>query len=144
MTPYFVPDESILLMIGNAAMSVVDVRIVLPQVPDKAYVYVMTKDNAEKLIRLGVKIYYLKDAFVHSKVVLTEKCAVVGTANIDMRSFYQQFENAVITDDDKVISDVLNDFEKTFPDCEKPDKAEKHGLIKGTVVKALRIVSPLM
>ncbi len=144
MTPYFVPDESILLMIGNAAMAGVDVRLVLPEVPDKAYVYVMTKDNAEKLIKLGVKIYYVKDAFVHSKIVLTEKCAVVGTANIDMRSFYQQFENAVITDDKQVLADVLEDFEKTFPDCVNPQKAEKHGLIKGTVVKALRIVSPLM
>lgn len=144
MTPYFVPDESIALMIGNAAMAGVDVRLVLPQVPDKAYVYVMTKDNAEKLIKLGVKIYYVKDAFVHSKIVLTEKCAVIGTANIDMRSFYQQFENAVITDDKGVLSDVLSDFERTFPDSENPQKAEKHGFIKGAVVKALRIVSPLM
>jgi len=144
MTPYFVPDESILLMIGNAAMSGVDVRLVLPEVPDKAYVYVMTKDNAEKLIKLGVKIYYVKDAFVHSKVVLTEKCALVGSANIDMRSFYQQFEDMVITDDISVMRDVLADFENTFPDCVHPETAEKHGLIKGTVVKALRIVSPLM
>ena len=144
MTPYFVPDESVMLMIGNAAMAGVDVRIVLPQVPDKAYVYVMTKDNAEKLIKLGVKIYYVKDAFVHSKIVLTEKCAVVGTANIDMRSFYQQFENAVITDDKGVMDGVLADFENTFPDSVNPSKAERHGPIKGTVVKALRIVSPLM
>ncbi len=144
MTPYFVPDESILLMIGNAAMAGVDVRLVLPEVPDKAYVYVMTKDNAEKLIKLGVKINYVKDAFVHSKVVITEKCAVIGTANIDMRSFYQQFENAVLTDDKQVMADVFADFERTFPDCNCPDKAEKKGVVKGLVTKALRIVSPLM
>ena len=61
-----------------------------------------------------------------------------------MRQFYQQFENAVITDDKTVLADVLGDFERTFPDSVNPQKAEKHGLIKGTVVKALRIVSPLM
>jgi cardiolipin synthase len=144
MTPYFVPDEGITQLIINAALSGVDVRIVLPSVPDKLYVYLLTKDNAEKLISCGVKIYYVEDAFVHSKIVLTENCAVVGSVNFDMRSFYQQFENSVISDDKKLLADINADFKQAFADSLQVTKPERKGLIKTVAVKALRIVGPLM
>jgi cardiolipin synthase len=144
MTPYFVPDEGITQLIINAALSGVDVRIVLPSVPDKLYVYLLTKDNAEKLISYGVKIYYVEDAFVHSKIVLTENCAVVGSVNFDMRSFYQQFENSVISNDENLLADINADFKQTFADSLQPTKPERKGIIKAIAVKALRIVGPLM
>lgn len=144
MTPYFIPDDSIVQSLVNKALSGVDVRIVLPSVPDKYYVYLITRDNAEKLIKYGVKIYYLKDSFVHSKLVITESCAVVGTVNFDMRSFYQQFENAVLTDDQSVVAEISEDFERTFPDCDNPQKAARNGLIRTVAIALLRFVSPLM
>lgn len=69
-----------------------DVRIVLPGVPDKGFVYLISLDNADKLTKSGVKVYTMSDAFVHTKSVLTEKCAVIGSANFDLRSFFQQYE----------------------------------------------------
>ncbi len=144
MTPYFIPDDSVVQALANKAMSGVDVRIILPSVPDKYYVYLVTRDNAEKLIKYGVKIYYLRDSFVHSKLVLTESCAVVGTVNFDMRSFYQQFEDGVVTDDFSVVAAVAQDFENTFPDCENPAKASKGGIVRTAAVGLLRLVSPLM
>ena len=144
MTPYFIPDDSVVQSLINKALSGVDVRIILPSVPDKYYVYLVTRDNAEKLIKYGVKIYYLRDSFVHSKLVITENCAVVGTVNFDMRSFYQQFEDAVFTDDMSVVAAISQDFENTFPDCDKPAKAARNGLVKTVAIALLRFVSPLM
>ncbi len=144
MTPYFIPDDSIVQALVNKALSGVDVRIILPSVPDKLYVYLVTRDNAEKLLKYGVKIYYLRDSFVHSKLVITESCAVIGTVNFDMRSFYQQFENAVLTDDMTVVYDVQADFERTFADCDAPSKAGKNGLLRTVAIALLRFVSPLM
>lgn len=144
MTPYFIPDDSIVQALVNKALSGVDVRIILPSVPDKLYVYLVTRDNAEKLKKYGVKIYYLRDSFVHSKLVVTESCAVVGTVNFDMRSFYQQFEDAVLTDDMTVVYDVFADFEHTFGDCDFSENTEKNGLLRTVAIALLRFVSPLM
>lgn len=144
MTPYFIPDDSVVQALINKALSGVDVRIILPSVPDKYYVYLVTRDNAEKLIKYGVKIYYFKDSFVHSKLIVTESCAVVGTVNFDMRSFYQQFEDAVLTDDYSVVTAITEDCENTFTDCDNPQKAAKNGLVKTVAIALLRLVSPLM
>lgn len=144
MTPYFIPDDSVTQCIINKALSGVDVRIILPSVPDKYYVYLVTRDNAEKLIKHGVKIYYLCDSFVHSKLAINETCAVVGTVNFDMRSFYQQFEDALLTDDQNVLAQINADFENTFPDCDNPQKPAKNGLVKTVAIALLRLVSPLM
>ena len=144
MTPYFIPDDSIIQALINKAMSGVDVRIILPAVPDKSYVYLVTCDNAEKLIKYGVRIYYFRDSFVHSKLLLTESSAVIGTVNFDMRSFYQQFENGIVTDDAGVIADVEEDFERTFPDCDNPAKVGKNGFWRTVAIGLLRLVSPLM
>jgi cardiolipin synthase len=144
MTPYFVPDESIMQDIVNAALSGVDVRLVLPAIPDKLYVYLLTRDNAEKLTKYGVKVYYVEDAFVHSKVVLSESCAIIGSANFDMRSFFQQFENCVLTDDNGLMGDVERDFEQVFADSLLVEKQQKRGLFNAIAVSALRLVGPLM
>jgi cardiolipin synthase len=144
MTPYYIPDDSITQCIINKALEGVDVRIVLPSIPDKYYVYLLTKDYAEKLIKYGVKVYYMKDAFVHAKTVLTEECAVIGSINFDLRSFYQQFENAVLTNDPFVLCDLSADFEQSFADSVLMDKPEKVGAFKAFAIYILRIVSPLM
>lgn len=144
MTPYFVPDDGMMQSLVNKALAGVDVRLVLPSVPDKYYVYLLSKDNAEKLMKYGVKIYYVQDAFVHNKTVLTENCAVVGTINFDLRSFYQQFENAVVTNDAGVLDAVGKDFAQTFEDSICAEKPEKKGAVKTVAVSLLRIVSPLM
>ncbi len=143
-TPYFVPDDSVTEALKNKALSGVDVRIVLPDIPDKFYVYMLTLDYAERLIRYGVKIYKMKDSFVHGKGVLTENCAVIGSANFDMRSFYQQFENGIYTDDPHFRSQVLEDFNDTFRECEAVEKPTRRPLAYRVFRGMLRIVSPLM
>lgn len=143
MTPYLVPDDSIFNMLANKAASGVDVRIVLPEVPDKSTVYKVTLNNARKLKKYGVKILLMKDSFVHSKLLLTDYCAVIGSINIDMRSFYQQFESALYTDDKSVLADVNADFEKTFAECRGLTEKENTPLSRLSA-GILNIVSPLM
>ena len=114
MSPYFVIDDTIKTLLINKARSGVDVRIILPEIADKKIVYIITRNNAEKLFEHGIKIYTMKNSFVHSKIMLTESSAIVSSINMDLRSFYQQFESAVLLNDSKVINEINLDFEKTF------------------------------
>ena len=145
MTPYFVPDETIASMLAGKAREGVDVRIVLPGVPDKKYVYLISLDNADKLIESGVKVYTMSDAFVHTKSVLTENCAVIGSANFDLRSFFQQYENALYTDDETVMRGLSDDFAATFPECaQRRYVRERRGFFRSLLIALLQIFAPMM
>ena len=145
MTPYFVPDETITDLLAGKALSGVDVRIVLPGVPDKGYVYLISLDNADKLTRSGVKVYTMSDAFVHTKSVLTENCAVIGSANFDLRSFFQQYENALYTDDAGIMAGLEGDFEDTFPECvQRRYIKTRPGFFKRLLTGLLQIFAPMM
>ena len=146
MTPYFIPDETITNLIINKAKSGIDVRIILPDVADKKFVYVVSRNNVEKMMKYGVKLYTMTSSFVHSKIVATEKMVIVGTINMDLRSFYQQFESAIFTNDTKILEQVNADFNKTFKysrlitDKEKKRNSRLYRILAGT----FNIVSPFM
>ncbi|MEG1527543.1 MAG: cardiolipin synthase [Clostridia bacterium] len=146
MSPYFIPDDSIINMLANKALSGVDVRIILPGIPDKSLVYSVSRNNAERLIDSGAKIYCMKNSFVHSKLVLSENSVVIGSINIDLRSFYQQFESAVYTNDAKVLSDVLQDFDLTFEDCEQitNKNTKRRNIFNRIKAGILQLFAPLM
>jgi len=114
MSPYLVIDDAIKDILVLKATAGVDVRIIIPQIADKKLVYVQTRNIAEKLMLKGIKLFTMKDSFVHSKLLLTESACVVGSINFDLRSFYQQFENAVFITDETTTQSVLSDFEDTF------------------------------
>lgn len=143
MTPYFIPDESTLSLLKTKATSGVDVKIILPKIPDKSFVYLISLDYAERLMEYGVKVYLMENAFVHSKLVLTENECVVGSINIDQRSFYQQFESAILTNNKNVMSALDDDFLDTISKSNSHRK-KKMGLIKWILIHILRLVAPLM
>ena len=146
MTPYFIVDDTLTNLLINKAMSGVDVKLIIPEIPDKAFVYGVTRNNAEKLIDYGVKVYLMKKSFVHSKLLLTENSVVVGSINMDLRSFYQQFECAVYTDDDNVKKEVLIDFENTIKDSlliTEKNKLRNH-LIYRAFAGVMQIFAPFM
>ena len=118
----------------------------LPEVADKKIVYIISRNNAEKLIKHGVKIYTMKNSFVHSKVMLTENSAVVGSINMDLRSFYQQFESAVYTNDKTVMRDILNDFEDTFKKSVfiEGSKLKRNKLSFRIIAGITNLISPFM
>ena len=86
-TPYLIPDNEMLTVLGYAAKSGVDVRIITPEIPDKWYVSVITRSFYRDLETLGVKVYEYKGGFNHAKMFLSDdKSAVVGTINLDYKA----------------------------------------------------------
>jgi cardiolipin synthase len=99
-TPYFVPDVSILESLKTAALSGVDVRIMIPRMPDHMFVYWATYFYAGVLIGAGARVYIYDNGFLHAKTMAVDgEIASVGSANFDIRSFRLNFEgNAFIYD----------------------------------------------
>jgi cardiolipin synthase len=99
-TPYFVPDQSILESLKNAALSGIDLRIMIPCKPDHMFVYWATYSYIGILLDAGAKVYIYDNGFMHAKTICVDgEVASVGTANFDIRSFKLNFEaNAFIYD----------------------------------------------
>ncbi len=97
-TPYFIPDESILDALQIAAMSGVDVRVMIPCKPDHMFVYWATYSYINDLLEAGAKCYTYDSGFLHAKgITIDGEISCFGTANMDIRSFKLNFEvNAVI------------------------------------------------
>lgn len=100
-TPYFVPDEPILEALKLAALSGVDVRIVIPGKPDHKFMKWAASAYIGELLDSGVKVYCYNNGFIHAKnIVIDGQVSSIGTANMDIRSFKLNFEvNAFIFDD---------------------------------------------
>ncbi|MBQ2701861.1 MAG: cardiolipin synthase, partial [Clostridia bacterium] len=100
--------------------------IVTPGVPDKKTIYRLTRANYPVLLECGVKIYEYTPGFIHAKVMVSDdECAVVGTINLDYRSLYLHFENAVYFSDCPAVLDVKRDCEETFAislECTKENR----------------------
>ena len=145
MTPYLIIDTDIVNSLCRAAKRGVDVRIVVPGIPDKKIVYTQTTSFFKVLHDNGVKIYKYTNGFVHSKVFLSDDIrAVVGTINMDYRSLYLHFENGIYMEGVDEIKKILSDFEETFKDCKKlDDKEVKAGFIKSLWQAILRLFAPL-
>ncbi|MDF7626942.1 cardiolipin synthase [Lactobacillaceae bacterium L1_55_11] len=101
-TPYLIPDDSMIDALRIAASAGIDVRIMVPDMPDHPFVYRATQYYAQQLTDVGVKVYYYQEGFLHAKTVVVDgEIASVGSANFDFRSFKLNFEiNAFLYDQD--------------------------------------------
>lgn len=114
-TPYLVIDDTMVDALCRAAESGVDVRIVTPGQYDHWYVYPVTRSYYGQLIRSGVRIYEYSPGFIHAKMVVSDDDqAVVGTFNMDYRSFYLHFEDAVWFCGGSMVGKVKNDILNVF------------------------------
>lgn len=115
ITPYLIPDMDIISALRNAALSGIDVRIIVPGKADRKIVYWATQSYFETLLKVGVRIYVYDHVFCHAKVIVVdENIASVGTTNMDIRSFYLNFEVNVMLYQAKAIEALLNDFNIDF------------------------------
>ncbi len=118
MTPYLILDGELETSLKFAAQRGVDVRLILPGIPDKKLAYALAKSHYKALNEAGVKIYEYKPGFVHAKVVLSDDVkAVVGTINLDYRSLYHHFECAAYMYKVPCIDDIKADFNNTLSRC---------------------------
>lgn len=145
-TPYLVPEDSILMGLKTAALSGVDVRILIPSKPDHLLVYWASRDNLEGLLEAGVRIYTYERGFIHSKILLVDGIgASIGTANLDVRSLEINFEvNAFIYDQvfvEKLEQDFLDDLAESKEILLEEHRRRK--LPQRFMESLGRIVSPL-
>ena len=136
MSPYLIIDSELCCAIEYAAMRGVDVRIIVPHIPDKKIVFEMTRCWYERLMQAGVKIYEYAPGFIHAKCYLADdETAMVGTINLDYRSLAHHFENGVWMYKCACIGEIRADFEDTF---EKSIRIEDHMLKKDILHRFIR------
>lgn len=146
-TPYLIVSDEFNRELGLAAKRGVDVRIITPGIPDKKLVYKLTRSYYAGLVKAGVRIYEYTPGFLHAKQCVCDgETAVVGTINLDYRSLYLHFENAVLLQRCRAVSDIREDFDELFPVCR--EVTEKYRSKRSAVLKigqcVLRLFAPLM
>ncbi len=127
-SPYFVPDPALRTAIGHAALRGVDVRIILPQKPDHLFPWLSSYTFYPLMREAGVKIWRYQRGFMHQKVLLAdEDLAIVGSTNLDYRSFMLNFELSAVVQDAVFAKSVEKMFEKDFArsEAENLQKFEK-------------------
>ena len=147
MSPYLILDGQMESALCYAARRGVDVRIILPGIPDKQVAYCLAKTHFAALNAAGVKLYTYTPGFVHAKsFVADDQEAVVGTINLDYRSLYHHFECAVYLHGCAAVADIERDFLNTQAQCRRVTretiKAEKWPVkLTGFVLKT---IAPLL
>lgn len=146
MTPYLIIDNNMINALTLAAKRGVDVRLIIPGIPDKKLVYTLSESYVEPLVKGGVKVYKYTPGFVHSKVFVADNhIATVGTINLDYRSLYLHFECGLYMEDVKCIKDIKEDLDKTINKSHEVTKKEATpNIIKGMWQAVLRLFAPLM
>ncbi len=145
-TPYLIIDNDLCTSIENAALRGVDVRIILPHIPDKRLVFGMTRSFYPRLMKAGVRIYEYTPGFIHAKSYLADdEYAVIGTINLDYRSLVHHFENGVWMYRCEAIKDLKKDIEETLcRSCEVTPEKLRTSLPARFVRSLVRIFAPML
>lgn len=147
MTPYLILDNEMETALKFAAQRGVDVKLILPGIPDKKAAYALAKSHYQYLTAAGVKLYEYTLGFVHAKIFASDDVkAVVGTINLDYRSLYHHFECAAYLYGGPTVGDVERDFQRTLEQCRRvtPEtiRHEKLGYKLGGSL--MKLVAPLL
>lgn len=146
-TPYLILDNEMVTALQMAARSGVDVRILTPHVPDKWFVHETTQSFYQPLLDSGVRIFEYTPGFVHAKMYVSDDdVAIVGTANMDYRSFYLHFECGVCFYNAPIVADVRDDILAAFAWSEEVPLTygASVGILRRMVRSCLRLFSPMM
>ena len=146
MTPYLILDDELKTALIYAAQRGVDVRLILPGIPDKKLAFALAKSHYKRLVSAGIKIYEYTPGFVHSKIfVADDTLCTVGTINLDYRSLYLHFENGAYLYGSKKIATVKNDLISMMEEGHELTLAEcENGPVTEFLLSVLRLFAPLM
>ncbi|ADG81775.1 cardiolipin synthase [Thermincola potens] len=146
-TPYLIPDEGILLALKTAALSGVNIKIILPGKPDHKIVQWASQSYFEELMEAGIEIYLYQPGFIHAKIISVDgEVASLGSANLDMRSFQINFEVNAMLYNKSLVEKIDADFEADLAKSLKlqmSDVADKP-LPARIRQSAARLLSPLL
>lgn len=147
MTPYLILDDEMKNALCFAAKRGIDVKIIMPHIPDKKYAYLLARTYYPELIEAGVKIFEYTPGFVHAKVFVSDdEKAVVGTINLDFRSLYLHFECAAYLYRNSAVADVERDYGETLKKCQAVtlESCKKYSWLGQKAGRLLRLIAPLM
>ena len=145
-TPYLMLGDALYDAFIRAARRGVDVRIIMPGIPDKKMVFRLSRSYYEDLLEAGVKIYEYTPGFVHAKAfVADDKVAGIGTVNLDYRSLFLHFEcNSVFYKAD-IIDDLKKDYLESLEECREITEADiSKNVLHKFVDNVLRVIAPLL
>lgn len=146
-TPYLICDDELLNALKTAASSGIDVKLILPGVPDKKLINIITKSCYPTLMESGVEIYEYSEGFIHSKtIVADEKKAVAGTINLDYRSMSETLECGCYFVDCDTVREIYEDFTRTLSECRRimPEESRTISFIGKVARGLLKLFAPLM
>lgn len=146
-TPYLVIDHTVKSSLILAAKNGVDVRIIVPYIPDKWYVLLVTQAQFKELIEGGVRVYEYTPGFIHSKAMfIDDKIGLCGTINMDYRSYYLHYECGILYNDAEEIKKMKADYFATLNECHEVTLLEviNYSLIKRLLQALFNLLSPLM
>ncbi|MDY0376479.1 MAG: cardiolipin synthase [Desulfobacterium sp.] len=146
-TPYFIPDASIVMALKTAALSGVDVRIVLTGHIDKRLPYWAALTFVGDLLTAGVRFFYYTRGFMHAKtIVVDSKCCSVGTANMDIRSFQLNYEINALIYDEKLAGVIVDMFHQDLESCREFRQVDYDGISRPRKLRnsLARLFAPLL
>jgi cardiolipin synthase len=146
-TPYFVPDASLYAALRIAAAAGIDVRVILPSVADSKLVYYASLSYLEELMDAGVRFYRYLKGFIHAKVLIVDEAiASTGSANMDMRSFFSNFECNVLLYDKGAIGQLAAHFQADLRESAeiRPERFRTRPRAQKIREGAARLLSPLL
>jgi cardiolipin synthase A/B len=145
--PYFIPSDSILDALKQAAISGVDVRLLMPEKSDSAIVGAASKFYYKELLLAGVKIFLYKKGFIHAKTVVADtRLSVVGTANMDIRSFDLNFEIMSVIYGYKFAAQIEQAYLDDLQECREIIAEEwiKNGIMKRLTYAVANLISSFL
>jgi len=146
-TPYFIPDESMYAALRIAAMSGVDVKLMMPGRPDHKLVYWASISYFEHMLEAGVSCYVYRKGFLHAKTIVVDgQIASVGTANMDIRSFRLNFESNAIIYDSGAAQELERIFIEDLRHCDQltHEEYKKRPLSLRFRESIARLLSPIL
>ena len=146
-SPYFIPDKSFLDAINIAALSGIDVKLLVPAKSDSFVVNTTTQSYFQELMNAGVKIYTYDKGFIHAKtMVCDKKIAIIGTANLDNRSFDLNFEINAIVYDEQIATELKEIYDKDLAMSTQvvPEEWAQRPLYMKLMERVLHLFSSLM
>ena len=144
-TPYLIIDYELSEALKLAIKSGVKVKIVIPNIPDKKLVYMVTETYANELFSSGVEIYRYQPGFIHSKMMIIDRShAFIGTANFDFRSLYLHFENNVYLTDVPAIDDMVHYMKKVIDQSKLMDELSQRNIFYRFIQFIMRGFATLM
>ena len=146
-SPYFLPNQAILTAMKVAALSGIDVRVMLPYRSDSKIVYWATRSYIGEMLEAGIKVYFYCNGFNHSKLlIIDDNFCSVGSANMDIRSFEDNFEVSAIMYDPKVAEELTRQFMRDIDSsvAVTPEAWENRPRLHAIYESVARLGSPLL